>query len=30
MRLVADELGGYLRIGQVGVEQTGTFAADQS
>jgi hypothetical protein len=25
MRLVADEIGGFLRIGQVGVAQVGTF-----
>lgn len=27
MRLVADEIGGFLRIGQIGVTQTGTFAS---
>jgi hypothetical protein len=27
MRLVADEIGGFLRIGQVGVAQVGTFTA---
>jgi len=27
MRLVADEIGGFLRIGQVGVSQIGTFAS---
>jgi hypothetical protein len=28
MRLVADEIGGYLRIGQIGVEQVGTLATE--
>lgn len=28
IRLAADDTGGYMRIGQLGVEQVGTFAAD--
>jgi hypothetical protein len=28
IRLVADDIGGYLRIGQVGIQQVGTFASE--